>query len=391
MGRSHMIKIMFYIKDPNGGTGRFIEQMIRLLPKSKFKIKVLTHIRPRGFFLKTETIGNPIKKQSCLSLFTILESLRNTILVFKKIRQYKPDILFSIDIYANITSSLLKLLGVVPILIHSSHINLLTHISNQRTRTMRVFMKTIIILFYKLSDSHQVPSNGLRTQVVEKFHVPSSKAICLQNPIDYKNIKTLSSQDIKDETIKRLLIDSNYNNVFSMARFEDQKNFSLLLESFKQAHNKNNNLRLYILGSGTMRREIERKIFDLHIEKYTFLLGWQKNPYKFLRYADIFVFLSNYEGMPYALLEAKALNIFTIASDVDFGPREIIDPSSGYLIKNKNPKQIANLICKAISSGAYKKIDRKQFCEKGIQEYKRIKGLFIQYFEGMRQHYRTPR
>src|SRR5205807_7541697 len=56
-------------------------------------------------------------------------------------------------------------------------------------------------------------------------------------------------------------------------------------------------------------------------------LGWQKNPFKFLSKADLFVLPSVSEGHPLVLLEAMACKLPVVATDCPGGAREIVAPA----------------------------------------------------------------
>ena len=61
----------------------------------------------------------------------------------------------------------------------------------------------------------------------------------------------------------------------------------------------------------------------------------EKNPFPYLINTDIFILISNYEGFSYSIIEAMTLGKPVIASDVDYGPREIIGNNEfGLLTKN---------------------------------------------------------
>lgn len=52
----------------------------------------------------------------------------------------------------------------------------------------------------------------------------------------------------------------------------------------------------------------------------------QKNPFKFLKHSNCFVFSSLWEGLPNTVIEALSLNLPVISTDCKTGPREILCP-----------------------------------------------------------------
>ena len=71
------------------------------------------------------------------------------------------------------------------------------------------------------------------------------------------------------------------------------------------------------------------------------MLGFQKNPIKFLLKSDCFVLSSIREGFGIVLIEALACNLPIIATKC-LGPREILDNGDyGILVAKRNVKQIA--------------------------------------------------
>ncbi len=99
---------------------------------------------------------------------------------------------------------------------------------------------------------------------------------------------------------------------------------------------------LYIIGDGKLRDKLNRLISDLNLENRVFLLGKQKNPYKFLSKADIFLFSSNREGFPNVLVEALTCKLPVISTDCKSGPREILAPDSNIEYSLKDSIEIAN-------------------------------------------------
>ncbi len=65
-----------------------------------------------------------------------------------------------------------------------------------------------------------------------------------------------------------------------------------------------------------------------------FCLGEAQSAYDYLRYADVFILPSNYEGLPMSLLEALSFGVPVIASAVG-GISEVLDGSNGFAVENE--------------------------------------------------------
>jgi N-acetylgalactosamine-N,N'-diacetylbacillosaminyl-diphospho-undecaprenol 4-alpha-N-acetylgalactosaminyltransferase len=84
------------------------------------------------------------------------------------------------------------------------------------------------------------------------------------------------------------------------------------------------------------------QIIELNLEDRVFLLGKQKNPYKYLAKADCFAFASKREGFPNVLVEALACQLPIISTDCKSGPREILAPESDVNFQLRERVEIAN-------------------------------------------------
>jgi glycosyltransferase involved in cell wall biosynthesis len=67
---------------------------------------------------------------------------------------------------------------------------------------------------------------------------------------------------------------------------------------------------------------------SLDQEYDVYMLGFQKNPFKYIRRAALFVFPSEWEGFPLALCEAMICGTPVITTDCPTGPREILAPNT---------------------------------------------------------------
>ena len=127
------------------------------------------------------------------------------------------------------------------------------------------------------------------------------------------------------------------------------------------------NVKLLIMGYGTNKIKISNFIKKNKLQKYIRIISFKKNPFNYLRKADILVLTSRYEGLPNVLLEAQVLKKYIISTNCPTGPKEILENGKlGTLIKIGDYKTLSdvilnfkkNKVVKKKINLAYKKIDR---------------------------------
>lgn len=109
----------------------------------------------------------------------------------------------------------------------------------------------------------------------------------------------------------------------SMGRDDDMKGFWHMLKAFACIHRQLPDVRLIILGAGTFN-EYRKLAADLGIGDAVHFAGMRKDPYSYLKKAEIYLLTSQNEGFPNALVEGMALGLAAVATDCMTGPREIL-------------------------------------------------------------------
>lgn len=138
--------------------------------------------------------------------------------------------------------------------------------------------------------------------------------------------------------------------IIAIGRLTEQKNFSLLLQSFAKVL-ESTKARLIILGEGPLRSDLENIVKELKLQNEVLLPGIVANPYNYLKNADLFVLSSNYEGLPNALVEALACGCPVVSTDCRSGPREILDNGKyGILVEPDDVDVLANAIIQTLNS-----------------------------------------
>ena len=99
----------------------------------------------------------------------------------------------------------------------------------------------------------------------------------------------------------------------TIGRLEQQKGFIRLLDCLGKLRDEYPDFSLWIMGEGTQRSELEKRIAQYSLEDNVKLMGFQENPYKYMAKCDAFVCSSYAEGFSTAATEALILGkpVFT--------------------------------------------------------------------------------
>ena len=105
------------------------------------------------------------------------------------------------------------------------------------------------------------------------------------------------------------------SRILTVGRLEYQKGYDVAVETMKLLKEAGQEVRWYVLGEGSRRRSLERKIAALGLEKEFFLLGDVENPYPYYVQADLYVHTARFEGQSIAVQEAQILGCAVLMSD----------------------------------------------------------------------------
>ncbi|MGI9272583.1 MAG: glycosyltransferase family 4 protein [Woeseiaceae bacterium] len=104
------------------------------------------------------------------------------------------------------------------------------------------------------------------------------------------------------------------------------------------------NLRYCILGNGGDLDEFRELVETLGVSKFFVFPGYLPAIHEFVAAFDVFILPSYREGLPISLLEAQAMGIPSVTTDVR-GSRELVeDGKTGLLIECRNPTAIATAL-----------------------------------------------
>ena len=142
----------------------------------------------------------------------------------------------------------------------------------------------------------------------ELFPRHKDKIIKIYNGIDLSDVRGKAKQ--KAEIIL------NENSIISVARLDENKDPLRLLRIFKRVHQVREEVQLYYIGEGMLRKRLQQEIEKQGLEGCVHLLGYITNPYPVMGQAKVLCLMSKAEGLPLCVMEALALDVPFVSTAV---------------------------------------------------------------------------
>lgn len=242
----------------------------------------------------------------------------------RRVRQFKPDVVHSHMVHANIFARLVRLIVPMPRLICTAH---------------NVFEGgRSVDIAYRLTDALATLSTNVSQEAVEAFEakgaVPPGRMVAVLNGIDVSVFGATPAQ--RAQARSRLYPRPNRQLLLAVGRLVPEKNHAALLRVFARLAEQRPELDLWIAGDGPLRAALAQDINDLGLQGRAQLLGIRFDIPDLMRAADIVVLPSLFEGFGLVVAEAMASGAVVVATNAG-GVAEVMD-GHGFLVPvNDNP------------------------------------------------------
>lgn len=233
--------------------------------------------------------------------------------IIRAIKDEAPDIIHAHDFTAGVIASL-----------STAKIPIISHLHSNPIWIKKMNLKTIM---YGLSSIRYKKIVSVSDSVMDEYifgKMLKKKSIIIPNPIDIESI--LEKADKAELNQK--------SDIVFLGRLSVSKNPIFFIEIVKKLVSKYPALRVFIIGDGELREEVEKKINEYKLGNNIRLWGFQKNPYGLLKNTKLVCMTSNWEGFGLAAVEGLSLGKPVVAKNVG-GLKKIVNNSCGALCETK--------------------------------------------------------
>lgn len=262
------------------------------------------------------------------------------------LKESQPAVLISSQQQTNIAALMARWLinFPLPLIIHQN--NQLSTLARFDTRLLVRILPLFAKFLYPLADEIVAVSEGVAKDLAQITGLPLEQIRVIYNPIITPQVFDLAEQNPSHPWF----IEPQKPIILSAGRLTRQKNYAVLIKAFAEVR-KNLDCRLMIIGEGEDRLELEKLITKLKIEDVVSLPGYTDNPYSYIKRASLFVISSDWEGLPFVLVEAMAFGTPVISTDCPSGPSEILaNGKYGSLVSVGDSSALSASIQKTLSS-----------------------------------------
>ncbi len=280
----------------------------------------------------------PVEMTRKITPFQDLKALYKLYKIFKK---EKPDIVHSHTPKAGTLSMIAARLAGVPHRLHTiAGLPLL-----EATGAKRKLLDIVEKLTYSCATMIYPNSYGLKDIVLQNKYTKLNKLKVIgkgsSNGIDtsYFNPQKYSKEN-NQNLRKQLKIDESDLLFIYVGRFVKDKGMNELIHAFKKIAEQYQNVKLLLVGVHENDLDPLLKETDHEIETNPNIVsvGWQDDVRPFFAIADVLTFPSYREGFPNVVMQAGAMGLPSIVTDIN-GCNEIIDHSvNGIIIPPKDQK-----------------------------------------------------
>lgn len=176
--------------------------------------------------------------------------------------------------------------------------------------------------------------------VSETIKEDFKKIFSWEKPIDviYNTVESDVIKEKSQEAVEDIVFNKDEINLVSVAKLMHTKGYDRLVNITKRLKDDGFPVHTYIVGKGEEKAALEKQIAECGIENNWTFVGFQSNPYKYVKAADLYVCSSRREGFSTAVTESLIIGTPVVSTNCS-GAYELLGYNNEYGIVTENEEE----------------------------------------------------
>jgi glycosyltransferase involved in cell wall biosynthesis len=166
-----------------------------------------------------------------------------------------------------------------------------------------------------------------------KWGISPEKVCVVPNGIELRPFENLEN---RNEVCQQLRLNSDRPLIMQIGRLSPQKDPEMFLAGANYVLHDRADAQLVWIGDGPLSNQVQSRISALPYQDNIRLLGRKERAYRFMAAADVVTLTSQWEGLPYSILEAMACSKPVVSTAVNGCQEVVVDGETGYLVEAGN-------------------------------------------------------
>lgn len=318
-----------------GGAQAVLINLIKHGDRSRFEFEAAT-MHGRGvYWEQLEALDVPVKS---LSFHARFPSYVPALAWLCATRGY--DVVHTHLLAANVIAKPVAALCGVPVRINHDH-------CNDKLADPRKWAPRADEITNRFSTHVIAVSESTRDFVVNHERVPDDLVTTIHNGVDVEAFQP--RPELRASARERWGLPANAFVVGGIGRLTHQKNFALFLEVAAAVIARHPHAVFVIAGTGEEEAMLREKARALGIEQSVRFLGFVGEMAALYPALDMLLLTSRYEGLPITILEAMAVGIPIVSSDLDGVQEILVDGEDAALVEPGNAAAFASRVSELIA------------------------------------------
>ncbi len=307
-----------------GGAENQVYLLARSFAASGHTIEVVSMRQPTAYEHELQAAGVSVTNLGFVRGKPSLGGLRRFV---RRVREWRPDVVHSHMVHANLLARVARLFAPMPVAISTVH----SLREGSRTRE----------LAYRATDRLATLTTNVCVAGAERYErvgaVPKGRIIPMPNGIE---VDAFAASPGKRRRVRDELGVGEQLVWLAVGRLEEPKDLPTMLKAYAQLPQRDRVL--LIVGDGPLRDDAVQLAQTLGIRDTQLrFLGLRSDVPDLMAAADGYLMSSAWEGLPLVLIEASAAGLPLVATDVGGNSEVVLQGVNGLLVPSRDPSALS--------------------------------------------------